>query len=276
MPTAKPPPPPYQLVPGDKYNLTLGCITACALAACKEMQLKGTNPFVKWSFNAYTNWNLAFLGLRVLMQQQQWDPFLLVNSMGICLGFRTAFSQGLDESMRRKIKGLGFPLSRAEFVAADHLCHTAPIALLLASVLLRRQRVHPMNAVYALVLATWFSFRQSANLDASQLYAPHPWRRAWLGICVGAFATPPLVDAILAGKRRRVALCALALLVPYLTTKLDPGLKAKYGFEAKLAEATHHRRSNQQGAHRHRKLPRVQSETPVVGARDGPLDAGAQ
>ena len=259
----KRPPPPYQLVPGDKYNITLGTIAAFALAATKEMRLKGINPFIQWSLNAYTNWNLAFLALRVLLQQQQWDQFLLVNSMGICLGFRTAFTQGLDENMRRKIKSLGFEMSRLEFVAADHLCHSVPILLLLSSVLIRRERVHPMNAVYALVLATWFSFRQSAQLDASSLYAPHPWRRAWLGICVGVFAPSPLVDAALSGQRRWVTLIALLMLVPYLTTKLDPGLRAKYGFEAKLAEATR-RRGSQVNSRSNRGLPRVHSETPFL------------
>ena len=35
--------------------------------------------------------------IRYAMNQRQWEPFLLVNSLGIVSGFRTAFSQGLDE-----------------------------------------------------------------------------------------------------------------------------------------------------------------------------------
>ena len=63
-------------------------------------------------------------------QQQQWDPFLLVNSIGILLGFRTAFCQGLDDNMRKKIAGLGLPLPRWLFKILDHICHTVPPAVL--------------------------------------------------------------------------------------------------------------------------------------------------
>ena len=43
------PPPPYQLVSGDRYNLTLGCIAAFILAAAKDQT--GFHPFIKWSMN---------------------------------------------------------------------------------------------------------------------------------------------------------------------------------------------------------------------------------
>ena len=97
-----PPSPPLQLVKGDKYNLTLGVLGAIALATAKDA--KSLHPFIKWSCNAYTNWNLAFIGLGALTGQQQWQPFLAVNSVGIFLGFRTAFCQGLDENMRKKVR----------------------------------------------------------------------------------------------------------------------------------------------------------------------------
>ena len=94
-------PPPLQLVTGDRYNLTLGVAAAFCLAAAKDQP--NLPPFARWSLNAYTNWNLAFIALRVVANQQQWDPFLLTNSVGIVLGFRTAFCQGLDENMRKKM-----------------------------------------------------------------------------------------------------------------------------------------------------------------------------
>ena len=93
--------PRYQLVPGDRYNITLGVLAAFALAGCKDLPPRWTHRFVRWSLNAYTNWNLAFVLLRYALGQTQWDPFLLTNSVGIFLGFRTAFVQGIDENMRR-------------------------------------------------------------------------------------------------------------------------------------------------------------------------------
>ena len=108
--SAAPPQPPYQLVPGDRYNLTLGVLAAFVLGTTKD--LKWLPDFARWQLNAYTNWNLVFILLGKLTNQKQWEPFLLVNSIGISLGFRTAFCQGLDDNMRKKIKGLGLDLPR--------------------------------------------------------------------------------------------------------------------------------------------------------------------
>ena len=101
--------PRYQLVPGDRYNITLGVLAAFALAGCKDLPPRWTHRFVRWSLNAYTNWNLAFVLLRYALGQTQWDPFLLTNSVGIFLGFRTAFVQGIDENMRRPYPTLPHP-----------------------------------------------------------------------------------------------------------------------------------------------------------------------
>ena len=111
--------PPYQLIKGDKYNISLGVAACFVLAALKDVDRLPTlgrfqpssyraHPFFLWSMNAYTNWNLAFVMMRVVLRQGQWDPFLLTNSMGILCGFRAGFCQGLDENMRKKIRGLGF------------------------------------------------------------------------------------------------------------------------------------------------------------------------
>ena len=91
--------------------------------------------------------------------------------------------------------------------------------------------------MYAFILSTWFSFRQSAQLDASDLYVPHPWKRAWLGIVTGALTTPSLVDALIDGKRRKLLLCIGALIAPWLMAKLDPNLRRTYNFENRLKEA---------------------------------------
>jgi len=250
--------PPYQLIPGEKYNLTLGIITAFGLAAAKDGLPSRVHPFVRWSVNAFTNWNLAFVALRVLLQQEQWDPFLLVNSMSVCMAFRTGFSQGLDENMRKKIASMDFEMPRPLFVCADHLCHTLPVVVLATSILRQRRRVHPMNGVYGLLLFTWFAYRQSGQLDASKLYMPHPWKRTWLAAIAALGLTPPMVEAILDRSRGRAALYAIGLLLPYLSTRLDPNLRRTYMFEAALARASEAARCKQPP-----ELPRVQSETPL-------------
>ena len=49
---------------------------------------------------------------------------------------------------------------------------------------------------------------------------PHPFYRGLLAYLVGVFATPPLVDALIVGSRRRVLQWLIVMLIPYLTTKL--------------------------------------------------------
>jgi len=206
------------------------------------------------------------------LRQQQWDPFLLTNSIGILLSFRTAFCQGLDDNMRKKIHRLGLPLNRPVFLLLDHICHTVPPAVLLASLVQRQQRVSRMNSVYALVLSTWFAFRQSAGLDASGVYVPHPWKRAWLAIFVGVLATPPLVGALIDRKARHVVLYAGLLLAPYLSARLDPTLRQTYNFECRLSEAQADRKEAEVAAERKRAATRQRGGNT---SRNGGASAGA-
>lgn len=231
---ARGPAPPYQLVEGDRFNLCLGLLATFLLASCRHLPRSVPAP-VRWQLNAYTNWNLAFIGIRMALRQKQWDPFLLVNSLSIVSAFRTAFAQGLDENMRKKLAVHGLRIPRPLFVALDHLVHTTPAAALLASVVYRKQRVHPMNSVYVLVLYTWFSFRQAdGQLDVSNVYVPHPWKRAWAGVLSTLLLTPKLVDALQARAAGPAALCAVGLLAPWLAAKLDPDLRNTYNFECML------------------------------------------
>mmetsp|Transcript_30765 Transcript_30765/g.75682 ORF Transcript_30765/g.75682 Transcript_30765/m.75682 type:complete len:254 (-) Transcript_30765:308-1069(-) len=229
------PQPRYQLIKGDRYNLAVGVLAAFALAITKD--LKALPAFARWQLNAYTNWNLTFIALRVLLQQDQWDPFLAVNSMGVFFGFRTAMTQRLDDNMRKKIARYGLPLPRPAFVAADHFVHTLPTLLLVGSLVRQKRRVPQMNALFSLVLSTWFAFRQGAKLDSSEIYVPHPWRRTWLAIATSLLATPALVDALIDNKRRRGLLIFLGMLLPYLSTRLDPKLRDTYNFEYAVATA---------------------------------------
>tara|TARA_B110001452_G_scaffold109718_1_gene91030 strand:+ start:1642 stop:2508 length:867 start_codon:yes stop_codon:yes gene_type:complete len=264
--SARPPPPPYQLVKGDQFNFALGCLAAFVLGACKE--IRGLPPFLKLQLRTYTIWNLTFCALRVALKQRQWDPFLLLNSIGIVNGFRTAFCQGIDENMRRKLESQlamsGLPFPRWQFLLSDHLVHTVPPVLLLSSVIRRKQRVHPINAVYCMAISTWFAFRQGAQLDSSDIYVPHPWKRAWLAIFTSMLCTPPLVNGIIEKDRRKVLLSLALLLAPYLSARLDPNLRQKYNFEAIIAR--HQERDEEQqsagGAAAAKPLPRCMSSPP--------------
>jgi len=233
-------PPKFQLVKGDQFNLALGVVVAFILAACKD--IRGLPPFLKLQLRAYTIWNLAFLGVRVVLDQAQWDPFLAVNSFGVACGFRTAMCQGIDENMRKKLSAQlalsGLTLPRWQFLLADHTIHTLPPLVLFAALVRRSQPVHPMNCVYTLACSTWFAFRQGAQLDSSDIYVPHPWRRAWLAIVTSILCTPSLVSALIARDRGKAALVSLVALVPYLTARLDPSLRQKYKFEYELARHT--------------------------------------
>jgi len=227
-------PPPFQLVEGDQSNLSLGLVATFFLASCRHLP-KRVPLQVRWQLNAYTNWNLTFLAIRYALRQRQWEPFLLVNSVSIVSAFRTAFAQGLDENMRKKLAVLGLRVPRRLFVILDHLVHTGPVVVLLLSILTRKQRVHPMNSVYVLMLYTWFSFRQAdGQLDVSNVYVPHPWKRAWAGVLSALVLTPKLVDALNARKVGPTALYAAGLLAPWLASKLDPELKRMYNFECML------------------------------------------
>ncbi len=229
--------PPYQLVKGDPFNAALGLCAAFTLAAAKSLaDVRRVPPVISWGLCAYTNWNLTFIALRLALNQQQWDPFLLCNSMGVLIGFRTAMTQGIDDNMRQKIAQLGVPLKRWQFSLADHACHTLPALLLLREVVRRKARVPHLTAIYAFVLASWFAFRQQAKLDSSGIYVPHPWRRAWIGIATGMLTMPPLVDALIAKRRARSAALAGVLLLPWLSTFLDPRLKATYDWKYALAK----------------------------------------
>jgi len=250
-----PPAPPYQLVKGDRYNLTLGCIAAFVLAAAKNNTL--LPPLVRWQLSAFTNWNLTFIAMRLALRQEQWDPFLTVNSVGIWLSFRTAMTQGIDENMRKKLAKNGLELPRWAFLTADHLIHTVPAALFVLSLVRRQQPIPRLNALYAAVLATWFAFRQSAQLDSSSIYVPHPWKRTWLSILAATVFTPMMVDRLIERNHGRAAACAIAMLLPYLSTRLDPDLKATYNFEFAVASVHEQRRREQDEALREaRGMPR--------------------
>lgn len=223
---------PCQLIPGDRYNISAGVLLVFLLSTLKGSLAKRLLPsVVRWQLNAYTNWNIAFALLGAALRQRQWEPFLLTNSLAILIGFRTAMAQGLEDNLWKKFRAHNLDLPRWVFRVLDHLSHTAPVLWYVGRCWHGRRRVHPMNVVYCAVLCSYFAFRQQAKLDASDLYVPHSWRRAWFGIATGAVMAPSLVDSLIFKRWRRLAAILAVLMAPWCTTRFDPELRRKYNFE---------------------------------------------
>ena len=122
-----------------------------------------------------------------------------------------------------------------------------------------------MNALFSLILSSWFAFRQGAKLDSSDIYVPHPWRRTWLAIAVSSVCTPALIDALIDRQPRRSALLGALMLLPYLSSRLDPNLRKHYHFEYVVgrAKGEHVPASENGGGGAHadgsKKIPRSES-----------------
>mmetsp|Transcript_105896 Transcript_105896/g.298327 ORF Transcript_105896/g.298327 Transcript_105896/m.298327 type:complete len:274 (+) Transcript_105896:183-1004(+) len=224
---------PFQLFPGDRYNVALGVLLLFALAGLKDFERLPS--VVRWQMNAYTNWSLALLTLGIATGQKQWEPFLCANSIGLLVGYRTAMAQGLDGNLIKKFKSHGVIFSKPLFGLLDHLLHTVPAVALVAWLVSNKTRVPYINAMYCAIMSSWFAFRQQAKLDSSGIYVPHPWVRSWLGIWIGSVLTTPLIDSLIRRQWSRSALVMIGLTLPWCTTRFDPGLKKKYMFEYAVA-----------------------------------------
>ena len=170
-------------------------IVAATIAGSKHIGLLPEH--IKWQLNAYTNWNVSMLLIRWLYNIEEWDTFLCVNSIGIYLGFRTSFANGLDDNIRKKIKNMGSHLTRKQFLVGDFIVHTLPAILTTATLVQNKKKIPRISLTYALTLSTWFVFSQVGKLDASDIYVPHPWKRGWFGVLTGMLAAPQLVDCLL-------------------------------------------------------------------------------
>lgn len=234
---------------GDPHRVTLGMLVASCMASSNHISVIPAS--VRWHLNTYTNWNLALIIVRVLFSLREWDPFLCVNSVGIWLGFRTAFAKGLDEHIRQKMEKMGLHLKRFQFVLADAIVHALPAVLLTSLLIVQRRRIPIVSVTYAITLSSWFAFCQGGKLDASAVYVPHPWKRAWMAGVIGMMAAPNLVDAIQDNKKRKLLTTIFAMLSIYLSTRLDSSIWKKYKFEYILSKAApkeqatmHHTRSD--------------------------------
>ena len=222
------------IIEGDKNHITLAALIASLLASAKNAG--NIPPAIHWQLNAYTNWNIIFVIARFILNIPQWDQFLCINSIGIFMGYRTAFTQGLDENIRKKLQSMKLRLSRMQFLLLDNILHTLPCVLFLAKFIQNKKCISPITSVYAAAFASWFAFRQGASLDPSKIYVPHPWKRAWLAALFGWFLTPCIVKNAIQARYKRLFLTLFILCIPYLSTKFDPNLRRKYNFEFALSK----------------------------------------
>ena len=226
----------------DPHGVTLGMLVTSCMASANN--LSSIPASLKWHLNTYTNWNLALMMMRILFSLREWDPFLCVNSVGIWLAFRTAFTQGLDDNIRHKMSSMGLQLNRIQFILGDMLAHTLPAFVTTSLLILQRRRIPSVTVTYAITLSSWFAFCQGGKLDASAVYVPYPWKRGWLAAMIGMIAAPHLVDAIQDRKKGKLLMTILTMLSIYLSTRLDSSLSKKYNFEyilSKTASTDKHR-----------------------------------
>jgi hypothetical protein len=213
----------------DKDGVTKAMLLASILACCKHARVLPDH--IKWQLNTYTNWNVSMIVARYLFSINEWDPFLCVNSIGIFLGFRTAFAQGLDDNLRKKLASMEFRISRKQFLMGDFIMHTLPAIGTTALMVHKKRKIKFINVTYGMTLLSWFVFRQVGQLDASNIYVPHPWKRSWLAVITGMMLAPEFVNSLQQNKKSRLFIIVFLFLLPYLSTKLDPNLKKTYNFE---------------------------------------------
>ncbi len=221
---------------GDRDKITLAMFVAIVLHVSKHSDM--LPDYIKWQLKAYTNWNLTLIMIRILFGVKEWDPFLCVNSMGIFFAFKTAFTQGLDENIRLKLSDMGLKMTKLEFKIGDIFVHFVPMISTFGIMLHQKRKIPLVTLTYAMTLSTWFAFSQVGKLDPSDIYVPHPWKRAWVSAVSAMCATPLLLDGIQNKTKLKIIISSLMLILPYLSTKLDNTLLTKYKFEFALTKQT--------------------------------------
>lgn len=217
-----------------RKNLFVALLIVSILASFKNT--KYLSPHLTWQLNAYTNWNLILIFARILLKITEWDQFLCVNSVGIWFAFNTAFCHGLDENIRKKLKSLDFSLSPREFKAANFVVHTLPMIGTSMHLINNKKRISFVNVSYALILATWFAFRQNGKLDASKNYVPHPWKMSWLAGILSMIMCPHAINAAIDKKWKLLTGIVFALHIPYSIVIMDDDIRKKYNFEFLLQQ----------------------------------------
>lgn len=235
----------------EHKQLTTAIILALSLANIKEMPLSKN---VKRTCNAYTNWNIFFILYRYICNMKEWDSFLCLNSVGIFIGFHTAFTNGLERNLFHKLRTHdGFKFSNAQMRMGDHLIHTFPAILTTWNIIYSGKKIPFITVMYTLTFGTLFAYSQCGKLDASASYVPHAWKRAWLSMLIALFSTQQSVNFCQDEQYGKSIVSAIPMFLPYLYSRFDKKMKQKYTFEYIL-------RRNLQNKHK-KIVRRIQSAT---------------
>lgn len=223
----------------SQKQLSIAMILALVLVNAKE-----TNIYFKCKplLSAYTNWNLLFIIYRYMFSMESWDPFLCLNSVGIFVGFHTAFANGLSNNLWSKLRYDGMNFSNTQMIIGDHIVHTLPAILTTTHMIISKRKIQSITLLYTLMFGSLFSYSQCGKLDSSESYVPHPWKRAWLSILLSMIMTQKAVNYCVDKKYRKAILSATPIALPYILSKFDKKMRKKYTFEYLLQK--------------HRNLPR--------------------
>lgn len=137
--------------------------------------------------------------------------------------------------------------------------------LMLFIIVSQKRKIKSVHITYAITISTLFVFRQVGCMDASDIYVPHPWKRAWIAALTSMLSSPHIVDAMIHRDKKKIVLLISILSIPYLTTRLDSVLKKKYNFEYML------KKEKTLGCQDAKGVARIASE-PILqyGASDSP------
>jgi hypothetical protein len=160
-----------------------------------------------------------------------WDPFLCINSVGIFIGFHTAFANGLDNNLWNKLRYQGLQLSNLQMKLGDHLVHTLPAIFTTFVILKSGKKIPFITVLYTLLFGSLFSYSQCGKLDSSDSYIPHPWKRTWLAIIISTIVTQKAVNYTQDKKYKKAIVCTSTLALPYIVSKFDKKMKRNYTFE---------------------------------------------
>lgn len=212
----------------EQKQLSIGMLLALILTNVKE-----TSVYNKYKpiFGAYTNWNLIFIFYRYLFNMDAWDQFLCINSVGICVGFRTAFANGLSHNLWSKLRNDGINLSNMQMCVGDHIVHTLPAVIMTLKVLNSGVKIPTVTILYTLIFGSLFAYSQNGKLDSSESYVPHPWKRTWISIITSMLFTQKAVNYAQDKKYGKAIISASGLMLPYTVSKFDKSMKRTYTFE---------------------------------------------
>lgn len=209
-------------------QFTIAVILSLLLSTSSEIKLPHS---VKPICKAYTNWNIIMFTFRHLFNMYSWDPFLYLNSVAIFVGFHTAFANGLTKNLRKKLNKHGLLVNDTQFAIGDHIVHTLPMIVCTYKVIKNKNVITWTPVMCTLTYGALFSYSQNGTLNASKTYVPHPWKRTWGAMFLGILSAKSAVNSYHKKQYKKSLLTGLTILLPFILSKFDKGMKNKYTFE---------------------------------------------